>query len=661
VAHPRPARSPGRTALIAAGLAVLAAVPYLARGGLRSFVNLDDNEYVFENAFVRKGLTLDGLRWAFTSFHSGNWHPLTWLSHMLDVSLFGLDATWHHATNVALHALTTALLFTALRRLTGIRWPSALAAALFAVHPLHVESVAWVAERKDVLSGLLFVLVLLAYERCARRRGAWRCLPVAGLLALGLMAKPMLVTTPFVLLLLDFWPLARLRAPAAGAARGPRAPWVSPAAEKLPLLALCAASAVVTFLAQRAGGAVPGLGELAPGARVANAVVSCAWYLVKTFWPFSLAVYYPHHVEVSPWRLVAAVPALTAMTALVIARRRRLPYLAVGWCWFLGMLVPVIGIVQIGGQAMADRYTYLPAIGLFLALAWFLRERGRAPGVLRAVSAAAAALLVPLSAASVLQAGYWRDEETLYRHALAVTSGNWLAHANLGASLVAAKRHEEAMVHLREAIRLAPDYDHAHNNLGVALGALGRPDEAEAAYRRALTLSPRYFEARFNLANAYAEAGRTPEAVAAYREALAVKPDAAAAHYNLARSLAALGRTGESLQHYREALRLDPEAPDVLNNLAWTLATDGSSGRDALLQAVTYARRACELTDHRNPEYLDTLGVALAAAGEFQEAAAAAERALAAAAGNPQQQAEIARRRDLYRDGRSLRHATGGR
>jgi len=662
VTRPQRAAAPGRTALLAAGLAAVAAAVYLAGGGLRTFVNLDDNEYVYENPIVRGGLSREGIRWAFTAFHSGNWHPLTWLSHMLDVSLFGLDPRWHHATSVALHGLTTALLFLALYRLTGARWRSAFVAALFAVHPLHVESVAWVAERKDVLAGLFFALVLLAYERYARRGGPARFGAVVLLAALGLMAKPMLVTIPCVLLLLDFWPLGRIRRAAATTGPGrPPTSWLRPALEKLPLFGLSAASAVVSILAQRAGGAIPGLSELTLGARLANAALSYVRYLGQTLWPFSLAVYYPYVAEVSAWRLCAALLVLAAISAAAFRQRRLRPHVAVGWCWYLGMLVPVIGIVQVGGQAMADRYTYLPLIGVFLAFAWSLPKPGRSRGVfaLPPTAAVAGTLVVLLAGASVIQAGYWRDAQTLYRHALTVTSGNWLAHANLGVTLIADKRYEEAIGHLREAARLQPNYDLAYNNLGVAVGALGRFAEAETFYRRAVEISPRYYEAHFNLANACANQGKNAEALAAYRQALAIRPEAAAARYNLAKTLAELGRTSESLREYREALRLDPDAPDVLNNLAWMLAMDRAAGRETLGQAVAYAQRACERTGYRNPEYLDTLGATLAAAGDFPQAIAAAQRALAAAAEDRQLQAEIARRLDLYRAGRSLRDSTG--
>ena len=641
---------------VAAALAALAAVPYLPWGGLGAFVNLDDNEYVFENPSVRGGLTLAGVRWAFTSFHSSNWHPVTWLSHMLDVSLFGLDPWWHHATSVAIHALATALLFLALRRMTGALWRSALVAALFAVHPLHVESVAWVAERKDVLSGLFFALVLVAYERRVRRGGAARLGAVAAAAAAGLMAKPMLVTVPFVLLLLDVWPFGRAPwGPRSAAGGRPGASWSRLLVEKLPLFGLSAASCAVTFAAQGRAQAVADMTTLTLGVRVSNALVSVAEYLRQAAWPAALAVYYPHPLEVAPpWRLAGGLLLLTGVSAAVLALARRRPCAAVGWLWFLGMLVPVIGIVQVGLQARADRYTYLPLVGVFIAAAWCLPGRAGAGRLRGALPGAGAAVLVgALTAASIVQAGFWRDEETLYRRALAVTSGNWLIGANLGSALIAKGRYAEAVDPLREALRLQPDYAKAHNSLGVALAGLGRLAESEASYRRALALIPGYAKAHYNLANALARQGRADEAIAEYERALAIAPDSSEAHFNLANLLAGEGRAAESIRHYREALRLDPEAHDAMNNLAWALAADPAVGAAQAREAVAYARRACELTGYRNPVYLDTLAAAQAAAGSFPEAVKTSGLALAAAldSGDRALAAEIAARLERYRSG----------
>ena len=635
-------------------LAVLAALPYLAWGGLGAFINLDDNEYVSENPFVRNGLTLAGVRWAFTTFHSSNWHPVTWLSHLLDVTLFGLDPWWHHATNVAIHALTTVLLFRALRLMTGAPWRSAFAAALFAIHPLHVESVAWVAERKDVLSGLFFVLVLLSYERWVRRRGkAWFAAVVLAAAA-GLLAKPMLVTIPCVLLLVDVWPLGRTPRRRQGPDAGRQGvPWSRLFAEKLPLFGLSAASSAVTFVAQGRASAVADMTTFTPGVRVSNALMSIVDYLGKTVWPAALAVYSPHPLEVAPpWELAGAALVIAGVTTAALALVRRRPFLAVGWFWFLGMLVPVIGVVQVGLQARADRYTYLPLIGLFVAVAWWLPGRTGGKRLAGALSGAGAAIVITLlAAASVVQAGYWRDEETLYRRALTVTSKNWLISANLGAALIGKGRFAEAADRLREAVRLQPGYAKAHNGLGVALAGLGLLADSEGAYRRALALSPGSGRARYNLANNLAKQGRTDEAIASYRQALAVDPDSSEAHFNLANLLSGAGRGAEGIRHYREALRLEPASHDVMNNLAWAIAADPAAGGALVREAVEFARRACDLTGYRNPVYLDTLAAAHAAAGDFPAAREASRLAVAAAleTGDQSLAEEIAGRAELYR------------
>ncbi|HET9317332.1 MAG TPA: hypothetical protein VFQ51_17205, partial [Vicinamibacteria bacterium] len=451
----------GRLAL-AGALAVLAFLTFLPALG-HDFLVYDDDQYVTANPGVRGGLSAAGVRWAFTTGHAANWHPLTWLSHMADVATWGLLPRGHHLTNVALHALNAAVLFLALLRLTSAPWRSALVAALFAVHPTRIEAVAWVAERKELLSALLGFLTLLSYAAWAQRRGRGQPWAALALFAAGLMAKPMLVTLPFVLVLLDVWPLRRVSID--------ERPWPALAravAEKAPFLALAAASSAVTFLVQRAGGAVGTLENYPLGVRVANALVAYAGYLRRLFWPVGLAVFYPH-----PGRsLTAAAIAGAALlfgglcAAAWILRRRR-PYLFVGWFWFAGMLVPVIGLVQVGFQALADRYAYVTFVGLFVALVW-LAAAGveRAPSWLRPVAAAAGVALV---AACVLQTrgelAHWQDSETLFSRALEVTSGNYVACQNLAHHLNEKNRPAEALPLLEEALRLRPRYPEARVNL----------------------------------------------------------------------------------------------------------------------------------------------------------------------------------------------------
>jgi tetratricopeptide (TPR) repeat protein len=421
---------------------------------------------------------------------------------------------------------------------------------------------------------------------------------------------------------------------------------------------LSAASSAVTFVAQGRASAVADMTTFTPGVRVSNALLSIVDYLGKTVWPAALAVYYPHPLEVAPpLELAGAALVLAGVSAAALALVRRRPFLAVGWFWFLGMLVPVIGIVQVGLQGRADRYTYLPLIGLFAAVAWCLPGRTGGKRLVGALSGAGAAILITLLAAvSVVQAGYWRDEETLYRRALTVTSKNWLVSANLGAALIGKGRFAEAADYLREAVQLQPGYAKAHNGLGVALAGLGLLADSEDAYRRSLALSPGYGRARYNLANNLAKQGRTDEAIASYRQALAVDPDSSEAHFNLANLLSGAGRGAEGIRHYREALRLEPASHDVMNNLAWAIAADPAAGGAQVREAVEFARRACDLTGYRNPVYLDTLAAAHAAAGDFPAARETSRLAVAAAleTGDQSLAEEIAGRAELYRGGKRL-------
>ncbi|HWR98000.1 MAG TPA: tetratricopeptide repeat protein [Candidatus Methanoperedens sp.] len=469
------------------------------------FVNFDDDRYVTRNEAVRGGLSARGVSWALTDLGSGNWHPLTWLSHLTDVELFGLDAGGHHAVSLLLHLANTALLFAALRALTGAPWPSAAAAALFALHPLHVESVAWVSERKDVLSALFWMLGLLAYARYARRPSPARYAWVAAALALGLAAKAMLVTLPLVLLLLDWWPLGRLRA----AGSGPGAP--SPAAaaralflEKIPLLLLSGLAGAITLAAQRGVPLLVPLEVRETAARVSNALWGYLWYLGKTLWPSSLAVYYPFPAGGPPLgKTVLAALVLAAVTLLVLRGRRSRPALAVGWLWFLVVLAPVIGLIQAGNQAVADRYTYLPLIGLFLAAAWGVgdpRRRWPAPrAVTAALSAVTLAAVAALALASSLQVRHWRNSRTLFERAVEVTPAHPVTLNNLANALTAEGRDEEAIALYRRALLIRPDAI-VHANLGAALLRVGRLGEARESLREALARDPRLEEVRRTLA-----------------------------------------------------------------------------------------------------------------------------------------------------------------
>lgn len=500
------------------------------------FVELDDNEYVAENPIVQRGLTADGVAWALTTFHSANWHPLTWISHMADCDIWGNRAAGHHLTNLLLHAASALLLLWFLLRTTGDFWRSWLVAALFAVHPVHVESVAWVSERKDVLSGCFWMLTMIAYAAYAERPRPARYLAVLALFALGLMAKPMLVTLPFVLLLLDVWPLRRTGS------------WRSLVVEKIPLILLSAASCVVTVLAQRSIGAVASLEYVSMGARAGNALISCAQYLRSAFWPHDLAVYYPLS-HVVTWRVIGAVILLAGVSAWALRERKNRPYLPVGWLWFLGTLVPVIGLVQVGGQAMADRYTYIPLIGVFVMIAWLIPDS-------RGWRAAAVAVVAILAALAHVQAGYWRDSVSLFRHTLAVSGNAPIVNYNLGVALAKQGRNDEAIVEYREALRLFPGYVEAHSNMGDALYAIGDLTGAIEQYREAIALNPELAAPRGGLGVALAVRGHVAEAVPHLQKAVELEPRNVEYQCNLARALMDVGRFGEAASRYREALSL---------------------------------------------------------------------------------------------------------
>jgi tetratricopeptide (TPR) repeat protein len=487
--------------------------------GSNGFVAYDDPGYIQENPVVKLGLTADGVRWAFTTWTIANWHPLTWLSHMLDVQLFGVEPAWHHRENVLWHCANTLLLLAFLGRTTGGWWRSALVAALFSVHPLRVESVAWISERKDVLSTFFFLLALLAYAAYARRQGALRYLAVALAFALGLLAKPMVVTLPALLLLLDVWPLRRLPAGRLSAT----ALWPL-LREKLPLFALSAVSSAVTFLAQARGGAVRSVVGLPFSARAANAVVSAASYLGKTLWPTDLAVLYPHPGYrpggIPAWKVAFATALLLGITAIALREVRRRPYLLAGWGWYLVTVLPVIGLVQVGQQGMADRYTYLPLIGPVFAAVWAAAEGAEKLRMPRAALAVAGLVLV-LGAAWIarVQVGYWRDTLTLFDHATRVTEDNRIAWKNVGSARFERGEPAEALAAFAEATRIDPEDPDLWFDQGMALSALGRYREATSRFEQAIRLEPSDGESWFNLGITWAKL-RQPDRVAAVAQRL---------------------------------------------------------------------------------------------------------------------------------------------
>ncbi|MES2693609.1 MAG: tetratricopeptide repeat protein [Verrucomicrobiota bacterium] len=604
----------------------IATVLLFSRSWSHDFVNYDDPDYVTANAHVKAGLTGEGVAWALRSGEASNWHPLTWVSHMLDVSLFGMSARGHHATSVLLHALNAVLAFVALRRLTGALWASAVFAALFAWHPLRVESVAWVSERKDVLSGLFWFLVLWAYavyveRRREQRGGAWWFYAAALVaFALGLMAKPMLVTLPCVLLLLDGWPLRRL-----GKETGVCI------AEKLPFFALVVGSAVVTFIVQKGGGSVSA--ALTLDQRLSNAVVASVRYLGNFFAPLDLAVLYPHPGDWPMRKVVASAVILLAVTAAACWQVKRRPWLLVGWLWFLGTLVPVIGLVQVGIQSMADRYTYLPMLGVQLALLWTLREWWPKPS---AVPAAVAAVALTICAiATWRQIGVWQNSFTLFDRAIAVTQNNYLAYNNRALWLCEAGRVEEGIADYRRSLEIRPDYPEASNNLGRVLVQRGQPAPAVPLLRKALAGKPTSLEVRNNLANALSDTGAVDEAMQLYDEILRENPEHANALNGLGVALAMKGKPAEARAKIEASLKIAPNDAGAHSNLGNVLSMLGQ-----LDDAARHYRSSAQLqpTAHTHA----VLGYTLLQLGRKEEAVAELRSALRLQPDHPQAKAWLA-------------------
>ena len=599
--------------------------------GNHEFVHFDDNIYITENKDVQNGITVQGLYWAFTTGHAANWHPLTWLSHMLDIQIFGLNPHWHHLTNLLLHIANVLLLFFVLHRMTKAPWQSALVAALFALHPLHVESVAWISERKDVLSTFFWMLTLVAYNRYAARPRLGNYLVVIVFFALGLMAKPMLVTLPFVLLLLDYWPLERfgkiesvtpartqITSPLPGRGRkaktGKGTPkmrtevekpltrklqWASARPlilEKVPLLALTILSCVATFTAQSKSGAVASLEIFSPEERIANALVSYAGYIIKTIWPDNLAAYYPHLRAWPFWQAPGTVLFLAAVTLAVIVRAKKFPYLPVGWLWFTGTLVPVLGVVQVGSQAMADRYTYIPSIGLFIMAAWgipqIFQNRRHGKEVLVASSALCLLCLITLTR---IQVGYWHDNLTLFGHTLEATENNYFIYTIRGGIFYDMGDYNHAIDDLDRAIQINPGFALAYNGRGNVRDTLGYCAQAIEDYSRAVEIQPRYPEAYYNRGTSYQNAGMYRQAIQDYDKAIETNLlDTADVFCNRGAAYASLGDQMKAIEDYGRALEIDPRHAKTYFNRAIAYGILGDH-----LQALKDFDSAIQI----NPEY----------------------------------------------------------
>jgi tetratricopeptide (TPR) repeat protein len=549
------------------------------------YVNLDDWVYVYDNPIVERGLTWEGVKWAFTSVDGGNWHPLVWITHMLDCRMFGPAAGGHHVTNVVLHIANVLLLFGLLRAMTGTLWRSAFTAALFAWHPLHVESVAWVSERKDVLSTLFWLLTMRAYVAYAREfkvnsiwAGVYYKWAVA-FFVLGLMSKAMLVTLPLVLLLMDWWPLKRiswLQFPVlASKTDEPSGTVIAARAliEKVPFFLLSAAGCVVAVLAQHD---VHAMGRQGLFLRLENAAVSCITYLGEFFWPWKLAVFYPYPSHISLWRAAGAAVILVVISLGVFRLRNRKPYFAMGWLWFLVTLAPVIGLLQVGAQSHADRYTYVPYIGLGLMASWGLADLAAIGPRLRvAAMSTAAAALAGFVAVTITQVKYWKNSATLYEHALQVTSGNYLAHNNLGKMLGQSGQENDAMTHFRIAVTIKPDYPDGWYNLGAGFERQGNLTAAITNYAKAINIQPHYLDARINLGNCYLRLGQTNDAVSQYQATLQLHPYNPAARERLGNVYLKQGKMDEAEEQYEEALRLNPISAKLYSALGQLRSMQG--------------------------------------------------------------------------------------
>lgn len=594
------------------------------------FINYDDPAYVYENPHVRGGVTIQAIAWAFTHSHGQNWHPLTSVSHILDCQFYGLDAGGHHFTNVVLHSIAVILLFVVLREMTGALWRSLFVAAVFAVHPLRVESVAWVAERKDVLSGVFFMLILWAYVRYARNPTRSRYITMSILFALGLMSKPMLVTVPLVLLLIDYWPLQRFAQPSPVNVKLWFSAWLDRQSagwrlllEKLPLFGLSAASCAVTLLVQSQ---LIGSTEALPlASRINNAVVTYLVYVRDVFWPARLAPFYPHPEGQLPLSEVAiAGVVLFGITVAVFILRKTRPYLLIGWLWYLAMLVPVIGIIQVGWQARADRYTYLPQIGLSLALTWGVVDLSAVwPQRRKVLAGAAIVVIAALACCAWTQTSYWRNNERLWTHTLAVTERNDVALNNLGVVFLARGLVDEALSRFQDAVTIRPDNAPAQGNLGKAFLQKGNLDEAMTHYRRLLQIEPNNLEAHNILGTAFFQEGKVDQAIGEWQRILAIEADNG----------------------------------NALSNLAWVMATYPDASIRNGAKAVDFAQRAVSISDQRSPIILRTLAAAYAENKRFAEAIETAQQAerLATAQGNTALAQELDLQIELYRKGNPLR------
>lgn len=668
-------------------LATLVAYEPLCHNG---FVDYDDNIYITQNPNIKSGITKQTLVWAFTQPHASNWHPLTWLSHTLDYKLFGPEPFGHHLVNLLFHIANALLLFWILTKMTGATWPSAFVAAIFALHPLQVESVAWASERKTVLSGFFWFLTIAVYIRYTKRPGIGRYILLFCVYALSIMAKPVVVTLPLVLLLLDYWPLGRFST--AGV--------VNPARqagrlliEKVPLLILSIVLSAITFIVQRQGGAVIAFEKVPLIYRLGNAFMSYVKYIGKLAWPKNLAVFYPFPMTIFPKAAaivcVLLVVLITALSILIGLRKR---YVTVGWLWYIGTLIPMIGIIQAGSQSMADRYMYLPMLGLLFIFAWAVKDlisnRPRLKVLAAILSTVAIFSCVILTRTQVR---YWQNGITLFEHTLKVTEDNAPAEYNCGYAFLNKGRFDEAVERMRKAAKLRPTSLDARRGLGIALLKKGNCDEAIACFNEILqrnnnyapayyylaiaagiqqrypdaikyletllTIDPKFPDSHSRMAAMLLETGKTDEALLHLNKALRIDTDPTEAYINFGKVYCKLGKLNLVIENWTKAARLHPDRTDILDNLAMVMIERNEIPPGDAKKAIEYAIRACELSDYKEAEFIDTLAKAYAAAGRFEEAITTADKALdiAKAAGKEALADEIQERIKLYKSGQRYR------
>ncbi len=617
------------------------------------FVYFDDELYVIDNPNVKTGLSRESIIWAFSTDYAGNWHPLTWLSHMLDVELYGLSPMGHHLTNLQIHIANTVLLFILLNWITGAAWRSGFVAALFALHPLHVESVAWIAERKDVLCAFFWILSILAYVRYTRNQSKTNYLLIVVLFAFGLMSKPMIVTLPFTLLLLDFWPLSRFEQKTykkqTAACRIP----IALILEKVPLFTLSAVSSIITFSIQQHGGAVASLESIPLTMRISNALVSYIGYITKMFWPINLAFFYPYH-KLPIWNVLLSGILLLCVSALIIFAARRLPYLVTGWLWYLGTLVPVIGLIQTGSQSMADRYTYIPLIGLFIIVAWGMRDiaaKWQSQRILLLIFSGIA--LVFFIICTWFQAGHWQNGISIFKHTLDVTKNNCVANCELGHALMRSGKLDDAVVQLYNALKINPNYEEAHANLGCTLARQNKVNDAIYHYQKALRINQNNVKAHNNLGILLVGKGKVNDAIYHYQKALRINPKYAGAYYNLGKIYANKGEVENAILYYKKALQVSPNMAEALYNLSWIYATHKDNKFRNGKKAVKLAKKLCKLQIYSQPLSLDALAAAYAETGKFDKTVKIARQGLnmALTQGPEELASGLTKRLQLYQAG----------